>query len=145
MYYQKILILTYSEFQTNVKLNLQYFSVIQTTSQFKSLMNSKIFLNFRAFNFGGDEVIFSLANVKIPQLYKQSSQPSCTNNQANHTTQIHPCQPLAAVYVTSQSHHTDPYLIGKPYHTDPSRLTIPHRSIPASQQLLFECLLSPYV
>ena len=73
MYYQKILILTYSEFQTNVKLNLQYFSVIQTTSQFKSLMNSKIFLNFRAFNFGGDEVIFSLANVKIPQLYKQSS------------------------------------------------------------------------
>ena len=49
MYYQKVRNFTYSEIQINVKFDLQYFNIIQTTSLFKSLMNSKIeevFWNF---------------------------------------------------------------------------------------------------
>ena len=42
MYYQKVRNFTYSEIQINVKFDLQYFNIIQTTSLFKSLTSSKI-------------------------------------------------------------------------------------------------------
>ena len=86
MYYQKVRNFTYSEIQINVKFDLQYFNIIQTTSLFKSLMNSKIeevFWNFEHSTLG----VMKWALVCLMWIY-----PSCTNNQASPAVQT--IQPL---------------------------------------------------